>query len=228
VLSFVLVALFVHPPEFEAPEDKRGALAGARFIVKERLLRVWFPAFTVLDVCWTLLFASLPVLVVTEYSANPKIVGWLFGALGGGAVVGALTALKLVRRVEPLTMTAVCFVCQMSAIWLVDVPGSWVIAATGMALAGFFMSLVNAPLHALITLRVPRELRPQSLAAAGVFQSIGSPIGLLLAGWALSRFDTRSVLAFVLATQTVAVATIVSAALAERSSLRAATVDSAA
>ncbi len=228
VLSFVLVALFVHPPEFEAPEDKRGVLAGARFIVKERLLRVWFPAFTVLDVCWTLLFASLPVLVVTEYAANPKIVGWLFGALGGGAVIGALAALKLVRRVEPLTMTAVCFVCQMSSIWLVDVPGSWVIAAAGMALAGFFMSLVNAPLHALITLRVPRELRPQALAAGGVLQSIGSPIGLLLAGWALTRFDTRSVLAFVLATQTLAVATIVSAALAERSSLRSATVDSAA
>ena len=228
VLSFVLVALFVHPPEYEAPADQRGVFAGLRFIVGDRLLRVWFPSFTVLDVCWTLLFASLPVLVVTEYGANPKIVGWLFGALGGGAVIGALAALKLVRRVEPLAMSSVCFVCQMTAIWLVDVPGSWLIAATGMALAGFFMSLVNAPLHALITLRVPRELRPQSLAAGGVLQSIGSPIGLLLAGWALSEFDTRSVLAVVLATQTLAVTTIVSASLAERSSLRAATVDSAA
>ncbi len=78
-----------------------------------------------------------------------------------------------------------------------------------MALAGFFMSIVNAPMHALITLRMPRELRTQGLAAIGVFQSIGAPIGLVLAGWALAQFDTRSVLMFVLAVQTLGVGTFV-------------------
>ena len=106
LVSFVLVGLFVHPPEVDAPEDSRGALDGARFILRDRLLRIWQPSFTLLDVCWMVFFATLPVLVVTQYGANPHVLGWLFGALGGGALVGALVALRVVRRVEPLVLTA--------------------------------------------------------------------------------------------------------------------------
>ena len=43
------------------------------------------------------------------------------------------------------------------------------------------------------------------------------------AGWALTRYDTRAVLAVVLTVQTTAVLTIVGAALAERATLRGAT-----
>lgn len=224
--SFALVALFVHPPEVAAPEVPHGVLDGVRFLLRDRLLRIWTPAFTLLDICWQLLFASLPVLVVTTYHANPRILGWLFGALGGGALVGALASMKVVRRFEPLTLGSIAFVFQMSSLWLLAVPGPWQLPFTAMALAGFFMSLVNAPTQALVMLRIPRELRTQGVAAFGVFQCIGAPIGLLVAGVALGRYDTRAVLAFVLALATVAVLTFVVSALAERSALRAAPVDS--
>jgi hypothetical protein len=71
-------------------------------------------------------------------------------------------------------------------------------------------------------LRVPRHLRPQALASFGVFQCVGAPIGLVLAGVALAHYDARTVLAVVLGLQTVAIATIVTVAVAERTSLRAA------
>ncbi|MFL5954036.1 MAG: MFS transporter [Gaiellaceae bacterium] len=222
VASFVLVLVFVHPPEVEVPADKRGVFAGARFIFGDRLLRIWTPSFTFLDIAWTLVFASLPVLVVTKYGANPRVLGVVFGALGGGALVGAFLAMRLVRRVEPLAMTAGAFLCQMASMWLVALPAPWMVAAAGMASAGFFMSLVNSPMQAFVMLRIPRHLRSQALAASGVFQSIGAPIGLVLAGWALGRFDTRTVLTVVLALQTIAVLSIVVSALAERSALRAA------
>src|SRR5581483_6944557 len=76
VVSFVLIGLFVHPPEVPAPEDQRGALEGARFVMRDKLLRIWQPSFTLLDSCWNLFFASLPVLVFREFDANPHIVGW--------------------------------------------------------------------------------------------------------------------------------------------------------
>jgi MFS family permease len=220
VASFALVAAFVHPPEVQAPEDTRGIFAGVRFLFSDRLLRVWTPALTVLDVAWMLVFASLPVLVVTEYDANPRILGWLFGALGGGAVVGAIVALRVVRRIEALTMASVMFVCQMTSLWLIAIPGSWLVPFAGMAAAGFFMSLVNSPLQALIMLRIPRHLRPQGLAAFGVFNCLAAPVGLVVAGWALARWDAREVLAVVLAFQTTGVLTIVGAAITERSALR--------
>jgi zinc transporter ZupT len=72
-------------------------------------------------------------------------------------------------------------------------------------------------------LRMPRHLRPQALAASGVFTSVAAPAGLVIAGWALARYDTRAVLATVLTVQTAAVLTIVMAALAERATLRGAT-----
>jgi hypothetical protein len=56
-----------------------------------------------------------------------------------------------------------------------------------------------------------------------VFQCIGSPLGLLAAGWALGRYDTRSVLAVVLGLFTLGATAFVAAALAERATLRAAT-----
>jgi hypothetical protein len=146
--------------------------------------------------------------------------------MGGGALVGALASMAVVRKVEALTLGAAAFTLEMASLWILAIPAPWLVAFTGMALAGFFTSLVNTPVHALITLRIPREIRTQALASFGVFQCIGSPIGLLLAGWALARYDTHSVLAVVLAIDTVAAATFVIAALVERSSLRAALVDS--
>jgi MFS family permease len=221
LVSFVLVALFVHPPEVPAPEDNHGVLAGARFVFRDKLLRIWMPSFTLLDVCWTVFFATLPVLVVTRFHANTHILGFLFGALGGGALIGAFTALAIVRRFEPLTMVAAAFVCQMTFIWGSILPGPWVVPAAGIACAGFFMSLVNAPLHALLMLRFPRGVRTQGMAFSAVMQSIGSPLGLLLGGWALTHFATPHVMATVLGVQTVAVVAIVTIALAERSALRA-------
>jgi MFS family permease len=226
LVSFTLVGLFVHPPEVPAADDARGVFDGVRFLMRDKLLRIWTPAFTVLDICWQLLFASLPVLVVTAYHANPRILGWLFGALGGGALVGAFASMRIVRRFEPLTLGATAFVFQMASLWLLAVPGPWELPFCAMAAAGFFMSNVNAPMQALVMLRIPRHLRTQGIAAFGVFQCIGAPIGLLLAGVALGRYDTRAVLAVVLAIDTVAVLTFVGSALSERSLLRTAPVDS--
>src|SRR5437764_1531324 len=109
LVSFTLVAIFVHPPEVPAPEDVHGVFDGVRFLLRDKLLRIWTPAFTVIDICWQLLFASLPVLVVTQYHANPRILGWLMGALGGGALAGAFASMRIVRLTEPLALGAIAF-----------------------------------------------------------------------------------------------------------------------
>ena len=84
------------------------------------------------------------------------------------------------------------------------------------------MSNVNAPIQTLVMLRMPREVRTQGIAAFGVLQCVCSPLGLLAAGWALARYDTRSVLTVVLALDSIAVLTFIAAALVERASLEAA------
>jgi MFS family permease len=226
LMSFVLVGLFVHPPEAEAPEDPHGALEGFRFIGRDSLLRVWIPALNTIDICWIAFFACLPVLVFSRYHAHAEIVGFLSGGLGGGALLGAFVALRVVRRFDPLTMTAVCFLCQIASLWAVAAPAPWPVAVAGMAASGFFMSLVNSPMQALIMLRVPRDLRVQTMAVSAVATCTGAPLALLGAGWALTHFSTRAVLGVVLAVQTTAIVALITGALAERSTLRTASVDS--
>jgi predicted MFS family arabinose efflux permease len=225
LVSFMLVAIFVHPPDVPAPEDAHDVLGGVRFLLRDKLLRVWTPSFTVIDISWTLLFASLPVLVVAEYHADPHILGWLFGALGGGALVGAFVSMRMVRRFEPLALSSTAFFFQMLSLWAIAIPAPWEVPFAAMAAAGFFMSNVNAPMQALVMLRIPRELRTQGVAAFGVFQCIGSPIGLIIAGIALSRYDPHAVVAVVLVLNSIAILTFITSALAERSALRTAPVD---
>jgi MFS family permease len=226
LVSFLLVAFFVHPPEVPAPEDATGVLDGVRFLLRDKLLRVWTPSITLIDVSWQLIFASLPVIVVTTYDANPRILGWMFGALGGGALVGAFASMYFVRKYEPLALGSTAFFFQMLSVWVLAIPAPWVVPIAAMACAGFFMSNVNAPMQALIMLRIPREIRTQGIAAFGVFQCVASPLGLILAGIALSKYDPHAVLAFVLVLNSVAILTFIAGALAERSALRAAPVDS--
>jgi hypothetical protein len=59
-----------------------------------------------------------------------------------------------------------------------------------------------------------------------VLNCVAAPVGLLAAGWALSQFATRDVIAVVLGLQSLAVLTIVGSALVERSALQAVPVDS--
>jgi len=221
LVSFLLVGAFVRPPEVTTEGPPTRVLDGVRFMLRDKLLRVWTPAFTLIDICWQLLFASLPVLVVTHYHASPRILGVLFGAFGFGALAGAFASLPAVRHIEALTLGAGAFCFEMVSLWILAIPGVWEVPFAGLAFAGFFTSVVNAPTLTLVTLRIPRELRTHALSSFAVFQCIGSPIGLVLAGAALTHYDARAVLAVVLALQTVGAAAFVTAALVERTSLRA-------
>src|SRR5215212_7604200 len=122
--SFLLVAAFVRirtagEPESEAGADVSGALAGIRYVVRDRLLGLWMTAFLLVEIGWVSLFATMPVLVVRHYDADPKVLGWIVGALGAGALVGAGVAYRIVDRFDPLSLSSIAFSCQMAAIWLV-------------------------------------------------------------------------------------------------------------
>ena len=81
----------------------------------------------------------------------------------------------------------------MASMWGVVVPGAVAARRRGdRACAGFFMSLVNAPMQAFVMLRIPRDLRTQALAFSAVLNCVAAPVGLLIAGWALGQLSTRA------------------------------------
>jgi MFS family permease len=227
--SFLLVAAFVPVSATVTPEegaDARGVLAGIRFVARDRLLRAWVVSFIFIDIAWQSLFATMPVLVVRHYHADAKVLGWILGALGGGALLGAAVAYRIVDRFEPLALASAAFACQMTAVWMLVVPAPWVVPFGALFVGGFFMSIVNSPTHALMTLRAPRELRPHVMSVFGTFFGLGAPVALIVVGSTLAHTDPRVVLVGVLAVQTAAIALFIGAALTERATRRAAAVDS--
>jgi MFS family permease len=222
-LSFALVLAFV--PRTEAkPEDEtagtRGVLAGLRFILRDRLLRAWMASFTLVDVGWQALFASMPVLVLHHYGANPRVLGVLIGAFGGGALAGSALAFRLVRRFEGVALACVSFVGQVVFIWALALPIPWEVAAASFAICGVFNPIVNSPTQAVMMLRTPKALRAKTFTAAITLQALAMPLALVVVGSALTHVEVRAVIAAVLVLQTVAVAIFVVAGLAERSALR--------
>src|SRR5436305_4305248 len=103
--SFVVIATFVRAGKRVTPdESSRGLFAGVKFIARDRLLGPTLAAASVLNFVAQGLVATLPVLVFRRYEADAKIVGWFFGAFGGGALLGSLLAARLVRKVPLLRL----------------------------------------------------------------------------------------------------------------------------
>ena len=160
-VSVFLLGVFV-PATKPLPavgEEDRGFRAGLRWAGRDPLFRAWRVSLIVGDMAWQAIFISLPVLVVTRYDADPRIVGAMFAAFGVGAVLGNTVAYRLVKRLDGLTLIARVALGQALPLWLLvfEVP-AW--AAIGvLGASGLANGLINPSLHAIITLRIPPELR---------------------------------------------------------------------
>jgi MFS family permease len=205
VVSFLLVALFVpqRPPVEQADED-RSIRAGVRFILRDRLLRVWWPSFAIGDAAWNAFFVTVPVLVLARFGHEPTIAGWLFASFGIGAVFGNVVFFRfLANRFEGLALISACAMGQALPLWLLWLPIPAAGLAAALLMSGVANGLVNPSLHTISTLRIPAALRPNVMTTMMVFWALINPLGVFLAGPILDAFGTTPVLIGFAAVQTV-------------------------
>jgi predicted MFS family arabinose efflux permease len=218
VVSVLLVATFVPrcPPVEQEPEHRQ-IRAGLRFLSRDPLLRVWWPAFALGDAAWTAFFVTVPVIVLARFGHDPKIAGWLFASFGVGAVIGnALSFRFLTRRFDGLTIFSAFIAVQVLPLWLL-----WLsLPAAGMAavlvVSGIGNGLVNPSLHSISTLRIPAPMRPTVMTTVMVLWALVNPLGLFIAGPILDAFGTTPVLIGYAAVQTVTMGAATLVALRER------------
>jgi MFS family permease len=194
LVSFLIVVLLV--PGKGRPvqtDDSRGVLAGARFLLRDRLLGPLVGTSALMEMAFQALFVAVPVLAYTRYGGDARIAGWLFAAWGAGAVAGSFAAYRVVRRYPPLVLASVATVAQALPLWLLA--GGLPLVGIGAALvvSGVFNSLSNAPMFAVLTARVPESLRAKTMTAAMTLTMLAGPLGLAAAGPALERLGTRPV-----------------------------------
>ncbi len=209
-VAATLVGVFVpRRKPLHATGDELSVRRGVRFLVRERLLRVWTPVFAIGDAAWTAFFVSVPVLVVTRFDADPRVAGWLLASFGAGAVAGNVVAYRLLAgRVRGYSVIAACVLGQALPLWFLTTSLPAGAYAAALAVSGLANGLVNPSIHALMTLRIPPALRPTVMTAMTVVFALVQPIGVFGAGPILDAFGPQPVLVVFAAVQTVAMAAI--------------------
>jgi MFS family permease len=217
VVAFALVALLV-PAVARVDQDaeSRSLAAGLRFLARDRLLRPWTIAVVIGDVGWLVLFAAMPVLVLSRFGEEPELLGWIWGGWGVGAVLGSVIAFRFAGSFDRLLLASLGEMAMIAPLWLLltDVPAFALVAA--MSASGFANGLVNAPVHTIFLLRTPRALRAKVWSVIIVMTSVLSPAALGAAGPALEWAGFRPVLLTVFVVQSVAAIAFATAGLSER------------
>jgi len=140
----------------------------------------------------------------------------MFAAFGVGAVLGNTVAYRLVKRMDGLTLIARVALGQALPLWLLvfEVP-AW--AAIGvLGASGLANGLINPSLHAIITLRIPPELRATVISSFMTVFALAMPIGILGAGPLLDLLGVMPVFAICAGIQTGVMALVALAALRAR------------
>ncbi|HEY1370273.1 MAG TPA: MFS transporter [Gaiellaceae bacterium] len=208
-IAFALVAFFVPRTDpVRTDEPAAGMLDGLRYLRRDRLLGSWTLALVAGDGAFTVIFAALPVLVLSDYGGNPRLAGLLLGAWGAGAVIGNGAFLRFLGDADGLRVVALGILPQAAPLWLLVAPAPVWVGLLALLASGIANGVVNPPAHALLTLRPPPAVRPHVLTALFTASTLAAPAGLLLAGPAFESHGARWVLGVAVAAQTAAAATI--------------------
>jgi MFS family permease len=221
VASFALVGLFVERRRAAAhAEPAASARAGIRFLVRDRLLRVWVLVFAIGDSAWTAFFVAVPVLVVARFGADARVAGWLVASFGIGALIGNAASYRfLADRARGISLIAAGVMGQALPLWLLTLHLPAAAYSAALIASGIANGVVNPPIHTILTLRVPRPVRPGALAAMTAVFTLIQPLGVFVAGPVLEAFGAEPVLVALAVVQTLAMGAIAVTALRERAAL---------
>jgi MFS family permease len=198
LISFlILVTLVPRRPPVAESEDARGVLAGIRFLLRDPLLRVLAVTALFLNMFGQMLSASLPVLAFEEFDESSTLAGLFFAAYGAGSLLGAILAIKLVSRFDPIRLGAVGLVAFTAPLPLLGLPLPAAAVIVVVFTASVFAPIINAPLIGVLTTRTPEALRPKVMTGVLTMALLAGPLGLLVVGPLLGAWGPRPVLLFV-------------------------------
>ncbi len=183
--AFLLVATLVPAarPAEPAEPGGNGVGEGLRYLVRDRRLRYQVVGVGLIEVGWTAMMATLPVLAL--HGGGPSLAGWLLGAYGAGSVAGGLISSRARRTGGRTAAWALAGIAASGWLLLLPVP-AWaltaVVAADGVCSGLFFPRFFSA-----VTTRTPPALRARVMTSVNIAISAPGPLGFLGAGLLAQR-----------------------------------------
>ena len=208
LVAFALVGSLVPAVHAEQSEpSQRTVRAGLRYIRGNRRLARTVIGLAIVELGFTAMIATLPVLTRQRYHATARVAGWLLASYGAGSVAGGLLSTRA-RSVDGRT-ARLAIVALALTTWplLLTLPSYGV--AIAIAANGLFSGLFFPRFFASVTLRTPRALRARVSAAVNTAISATGPIGFVGAGLLLQHASLRATYAVVAGSATVGAAIVV-------------------
>jgi MFS family permease len=194
VFSFAVIALVVRGGKrVEQTGASKGLLAGIRFLAHDPLLGPMLLCACLVNMVAQGLIVGINALAYFHYGANPHVAGFLFGAFGVGALLGAIVAQHVAQKVELLKLAAVAIALMPLPLWLLSIALPWAAAMVVLGAFAFFTPLVNAPIIGVLTVRTPPALRPKVMTAVMTVATLAGPLGFIGASQAIGRVSIYTV-----------------------------------
>lgn len=156
---------------------------GLRFMRRQPHERLGLTLTAVVSVVGMSYIPLMPIYADRVYSGGSVELGWMMGASGVGALLGALwlagrrsgeRLLTLSAGAAVLFSVAIVVFSQMPRIWL---------AMPLLAAMGFFATVHFSSLNTLIQQKVPDHLRGRAMSIFTMFAMGFAPFGILAAGF---------------------------------------------
>jgi len=181
LVAFGLVLLLVPPvPPSAVTEEDRSPLRGLRYIAGNRPLLQQVVGVGIIEIGFTAMVATLPVLAFRQYDAGARLAGWLLASYGLGSVIGGLLSARAKETRDRAAALAVIGIAVATVPLLFDIP-AWGVAAA-VAANGVCTGLFFPRFFAAVTIRTPVELRPTVMTSTMTAISSTGLIGFLGAG----------------------------------------------
>jgi MFS family permease len=204
--AFLLVATLVPAaliPTATASAADNSVLEGLRYVARHRGLRDQVAGIGLIEVGWTAMVATLPVLAL--HNGGASVAGWLLASYGGGSVLGGLISSRARRTGGHTAAWAVAGIAASMWLLLLPVP-VWAlagaVAANGLCSGLFFPRFFSA-----LTAGTPPALRARVMTSVTIATSAPAPLGFVGAGLLAQRTgDTTASLLLVAVSATVGAA----------------------
>jgi MFS family permease len=164
-------------------EAGNGVWEGLRYLLRHRVLRRQVIGIGLVEVGWTAMVATLPVLAL--HGGGAPVAGWLLASYGAGSVLGGLVSARARRTGGRTAGWAVAGIAASTWLLLLPVP-PWaltvVVAADGVCSGLFFPRFFAA-----LTTGTPPALRARVMTSVTIAISAPGPLGFLGAGLLAQR-----------------------------------------
>lgn len=183
--AFLLVSALVpaEPRTADVAQDGRGVLEGLRYLVRDRGLRREVAGLGLVEIGWTAMIATLPVLAL--HHGGAQVAGWLLALFGGGSVVGGLVSSRARTTGGRAKVWAVLGIAAATWPLLLPVP-MWIVGAA-VAANGICSGLFFPRFFAELTAGTPPPLRARVMTSVTIAISAPGPLGFLGAGLLAQR-----------------------------------------